>query len=351
VNCIENVHLLSRWIDESSVITTVCHVRPDGDAAGSSIAMIQYLKACRGKDAVAVFPDALPDTLKFLLEGSDALFADSDPEAAAARIKSSDLLICLDFNSLYRTEALEETIRQSGVRKVLIDHHEDPRTEEFGLCFSETAVSSTCELLYGLLLSMPDISGSAASLPGLTAAALMTGMTTDTNNFANSVHPGTLKMASELLEAGVDRESIIDHLYRSERPNRLEAQGDMLSNRMHLLPGGVACTVLDASFLERHSMREGETEGFVNLPLTVKDIRLSVLAREDTDFFRVSVRSKKGISARALARDFFHGGGHEQAAGGRIYIPADVASADQVQSYIERISARFMQEDASAVKQ
>ncbi|MBO4670704.1 MAG: DHH family phosphoesterase [Bacteroidales bacterium] len=347
----EKVPVLSGWIDGASVITTVCHARPDGDAAGSSIAMAAYLRACRGKDAVAVFPSSFPATLDFLLDGAEAIFADTDPGAAAARIQASDLLICLDFNTISRTEALEETVRSFKGRKVLIDHHEDPRTEEFSLCFSETGISSTCELLYEILLTMPDISGDASALPALTSTALMTGMTTDTNNFANSVYPGTLRMASGLLAAGVDRDSIIDHIYCSERPNRLAAQGEMLSKCMHLLPCGAACTIFDNAFMARHGLREGETEGFVNLPLAIKDVRLSVFAREDKDFFRVSVRSKKGVSARILARDFFHGGGHEQAAGGRVYIPADVASADQVESYIERITARFLQENASVAKQ
>ena len=158
-------------------------------------------------------------------------------------------------------------------------------------------------------------------------------------------------MASELLAAGVDRDAIIDHIYCSERSNRLAAQGEMLSSRMHLLPEGFACTVLDDAFLERHGLRDGETEGFVNMPLAIKTVRLSLLAREDKGFFRVSIRSKKGISARVLARDYFHGGGHEQASGGRVFIPDDVPSAAQVESYLERITARFMQENASAEKQ
>lgn len=351
MNSVENVPLLSKWIDEASVITTVCHARPDGDAAGSSMAMVHYLTACRGKDAAAIFPDTPPETISFLLEGAKVITADSDPGSAAKRISSSDLLICLDFNTISRTERMEESIRSYKGRKVLIDHHEDPRTEEFDLCFSETKVSSASELLYEILLAMPDIRSDAGRLPKPAATALMTGMTTDTNNFANSVHPGTLKMASELLAAGVDRDAIIDHIYCSERPNRLAAQGEMLSKRLHLLPEGVACTVLDDAFLERHGLRDGETEGFVNMPLAIKDIRLSLLAREDKGFFRISIRSKKGVSARALARDYFHGGGHEQASGGRVFIPEDVPSADQVGSYIEHISARFLQENACAEKQ
>ena len=340
--------IFSRWIDESRLITTICHARPDGDAAGSSMAMVSFLKEVRGKDAAAVLPDPLPRTLGFLTEGCNVLCAAADAAAAEDRISRSDLLICLDFNTPSRTEGLESALRGFKGRKVLVDHHEDPDTEAFDLCFSCTEVSSACELLYQLLLSMPDISGNASLLPPACAEALMAGMTTDTNNFANSVFPGTLKMASELLEAGVDRDKIIDRIYHCERPNRLAAQGEMLSRLMQLEPEGFAVTVLPLSFYERHELLDGETEGFVNLPLTLEGIRLSILAREDEGFFRVSLRSKKGLSARLLAKEFFHGGGHEQASGGKIFVPADVETPDKIADYIKHITARFLQEQSSA---
>ena len=341
--------ILSRWIDEANSVTTICHARPDGDAAGSSVAMESFLREMRGKDAACILPDDLPRTLGFLSEGHKVFRASRDMEAAQERIRRSDLLICLDFNTPGRTEKLEDCVRGFGGRKVVIDHHEDPEEGAFDLYFSDTQVSSTCELLYEVLCAMPDTGGLASGLPADCAAALMTGMTTDTNNFANSVFPGTLKMASELLEAGVDRDGIIRKLYRSERPNRLAAQGEMLSSLMKIEKEGYAVTVLTKDFFTRHGLLDGETEGFVNLPLSVEGVALSILAKEDGGVFRVSLRSEKGVSAKLLAKRHFHGGGHEQAAGGRILVPEDAESPEAVEDYIRQTTARFLQEQDSAI--
>ncbi len=337
---------LSSFLAGAKHISTVTHGRPDGDAAGSSASMVSYLESCRGKDAVALFPDPVPENAAFVLDGLKYI---TDRDEAAGRLQSTDLLICLDFNTLSRVEGLVDAVRAYKGPKVLIDHHEEPDTASFDLCISDTRVSSACELLYEVLLGMPDIAGDPSRLPAAAARALMTGMTTDTNNFANSVWPGTLQMASGLLAAGVDREDIIDRLYHSERPNRLAAMGEMLSGRMKILPAGGAVTVLPQSFFDRHGLLDGETEGFVNMPLALKDVRLSILAREDGDFFRVSIRSKRGTSARLLAKNFFHGGGHEQASGGRVLIPQDISCATEAEEYITGITARFLQEN-TAVK-
>jgi len=337
----KDIALLNSWIDGAKIISTVSHARPDGDTAGSSAAMASYLESCRGKDTAVLLPDPVPENAAFVLDGLKTI---TDAHEAARRLDGTDLLICLDFNTLSRVEGLEEAVRAFKGRKVLIDHHEEPDREAFDLCISETRVSSACELLYKVLLGMPDIAGDPSKLPQAAARALMTGMTTDTNNFANSVWPDTLQMASGLLAAGVDREDIIDRLYHSERPNRLAAMGEMLSERMRLLPEGGAVTILPQAFFDRHGLLDGETEGFVNLPLSVKGVRLSVLAREDGDKFRVSVRSKRGTSARMLAKNHFHGGGHEQASGGRILIPQDIADAAEAEAYVIKITARFLQE-------
>ena len=333
---------LSERIDRAHVVTTICHARPDGDAAGASVAMASWLETCRGKDSAMIFPDAAPDTLDFLYGSKLPICSHAE---TADRLSRTDLLICLDFNTPSRVEELEPLLRAFPGPKVLIDHHEEPSRSDFDLCISETCTSSTCELLFDILMNMPDVAGDASVLPQRCATALLTGMTTDTNNFANSVWPGTLQMASALLASGVDRDAVIDRLYCSERPNRLAAQGEMLDRITELLPEGAAVTVLPQSFFDRHDLRDGETEGFVNLPLAIREVRLSILAREDGDRFRVSIRSKRGISARMLAKTRFHGGGHEQAAGGRILIPDDVASPGEVDAYVRAVTARFMQEN------
>ena len=169
----------------------------------------------------------------------------------------------------------------------------------------------------------------------------MTGMTTDTNNFANSVYPSTFRMASELIEAGVDRDALLEKIYWSYRENRVRLMGYMQSEQLHILPGGTAYMLLTRDIQLRYDLREGESEGLVNVPLAIEKVRLSVLVKEDGGRFRVSVRSKKGTSAQNLAQRFFHGGGHENAAGGKI-LPEDPAPGEGLQAYVERILSGYL---------
>jgi phosphoesterase RecJ-like protein len=168
--------------------------------------------------------------------------------------------------------------------------------------------------------------------------ALLTGMTTDTNNFANSVFPSTFEMASRMLEAGVDRDGILAELYNRNRENRLRMTGHLLKDNMRIFPNGVSCIVVRRADIEEYDIREGETEGIVNMPLTLDKVRMSIFLREDEGFFRVSIRSKRGTSAFRLASTRFHGGGHEQAAGGRLYFPGDIADASMAEAFLERIT-------------
>jgi phosphoesterase RecJ-like protein len=97
--------------------------------------------------------------------------------------------------------------------------------------------------------------------------------------------------------------------------------------------------------MKKYNVEEGDTEGFVNIPLTIDGIRLSVFAKEDEGFVRISVRSKKGTSANLCAKTWFHGGGHENAAGGRLYIPKDIADINQAGDYIMNATTRFINKE------
>ena len=121
----------------ASKVCTVCHVHPDGDALGSSAAVYHYLSSL-GKEVTILLPDAQPPSLNFTLAGTRYT---SDPAEAALALQQADLLICLDFNTFSRTEALQEACQSFKGPKVLIDHHEDPEIHDFDLCFSRTDVS------------------------------------------------------------------------------------------------------------------------------------------------------------------------------------------------------------------
>lgn len=324
-------------------ICLAVHSHPDGDALGSGTALCRYLRDVRGKDCRMATPDAWPVILDFVCEGLGVLDASADISAAESLVAASDLVICLDMSGFSRAGCLEQALRDSGAKKVLIDHHLDPDTASFDLVFSETEISSASELLYRILLDMNGAS-SASFLPMGCLESLLTGMTTDTNNFANSVFPTTLTMASDLLACGVDRDAILLNIYNRYGENRVRAMGYFLHSKLKITPLGVAYIVVTAQDTRDYSLSEGDTEGFVNIPLTIGGVRLSLFLKEDAGgFFRVSIRSKKGTSAASLARKYFHGGGHECASGGRLFIPADIPSAADAESFIENATARFLQ--------
>ena len=327
-------------------VCAVSHLHPDGDAVGSLVALVAYLRARCSADVLAVVPDACPDSLSFLVPGGSLISASEEPDGALERVSSADLIVCLDFNSPSRADVLEQALRAASCPKVVIDHHPQPESDAFDLVFSDTEVSSASELLYEVLMSMPDIGGDASRLPSCAALALMAGMTTDTNNFANSVFPSTFAMASALLEAGVDRNALLSRLYNSYRENRFRAMGFFLKDSLHITPYGVAYAIFSREEMLRLGLKEGETEGFVNLPLGIAEVRMSIFLREDDGFYRVSVRSKPGCSSNALARAAFNGGGHECAAGGRLFFPGDIALREDAADYIERVTARFLQSES-----
>ena len=342
----EQINAFDAAVSRASKIVIVSHVHPDGDALGSVTSMQSFLREARGKESLVILPGPVPPNLSFITEGVD-IMAGLTPLTERA-IAEADLVIALDLNSLHRTDVLESPLRASGARKILIDHHPCPENSEFDLIFSRTDVSSACEHIYQVLMSLPDIGSDAGRLPSRCARSLMTGMTTDTNNFANSVFPSTLRMASSLLEAGVDRDSIIQSIYNSSREAKVRLWAHMLDRKLVIMDCGAAYMVLDRQERDGFGVLEGETDGLVNIPLQIRDVRLSALLTEEDGCFRVSLRSKKGVDVSRLSSAHFHGGGHVLASGGKIFFPGDISSPEEAGPYFEDITARFMREDAAA---
>ena len=335
----EAVRRLDALLESGVTVTVTAHTHPDGDALGSVSALVAYLRERRGKDAVAVLPDSPAATVRPIVPaGVPLLCFDTQPDACLARIAASDLVVLLDANGFSRTEGLQEAFEASPAPKVLIDHHIGPDTEHFQVVFSTPDVSSASELLYYTLLELPDIGGDPRRLPADTARALLTGMTTDTNNFANSVYPGTFRMAADLIAAGVDREAVLADLYNRYRENRVRVMGYLQYEAMRITPEGLAYIIASREIMDRFGVDEGETEGLVNIPLSIDRVKMSILLKENGGHFRVSIRSKKGWSARACATSHFHGGGHENASGGKLFWPGDIACREDASAYLEQVS-------------
>ena len=341
----EKIYRFNTMLESAEKIVIATHMKPDGDAVGSSMGMYHTLKLY-GKSAKITFTNPAPASISFLTEGyEDILTYEHAKDETERAILEADLIICMDFNAFHRTDTLQDVLTRSEAEKVLIDHHLAPDLESFSLVFTETEISSASELLYHVLMELPAVGGDAKRLPLEAATAIMTGMTTDTNNFMNSTYPSTLRMASSLLEAGVDRDMIIQNVYNSFKEGRIRLQGYVLKDLLNITQDGVAYIILNKETIEKYNIQEGDTEGFVNIPLSIKGVLMSIFIKEDADRVRVSIRSRKGTSANRCAKRFFNGGGHENAAGGRLYMPQDISSINDAAEYIERVTHIFMNEE------
>lgn len=338
----ENIRAFREAIQQSTRIAVVGHTHPDGDALGSCTALSLWL-AGRGKAVSCIFPDTPADNLLFILSPKvNYLYGDAHAAAARKALEACELLIQLDCNQFSRTEGLAPFLEASSAQKILIDHHLNPDRESFDIVFSTPEISSASELLYWVLKAAEGDTLGPLGLGMTIGTALMAGMTTDTNNFANSVFPSTFRMASELIAAGVNRDALLQQLYSSYRENRVRLMGYMQYEGLKVLPEGAAYMILTKDIMSRFDLREGESEGLVNVPLSIGAVKLSVLLKEDDGHFRVSVRSKKGTSAQQLAARFFHGGGHENASGGKLFIGADIANAQAAEAYVLNALKTFL---------
>lgn len=333
----ENVASLSKYIDRASDIVIVSHTSPDGDAVGSCVGLASFLKSI-GKSPCIILPNAFPTFLNNLDADGDIILYESHSDKADKAIAGADLIFCLDCSSFVRTDSMQQSLKGAKASKILIDHHTFPDTASFDLVFSELEISSTCELEYHILMATGNIEGDASRLPALTRQALFTGMTTDTNNFANSTYPSTLRMASALLESGVDREGLLNMLYNQFSEGRLRLIGHLLRDELHIVDGCFSYMLLSKQLQKEYGYTKGDVEGVVNRPLEIKDVLLSALFTEDDDFIRVSLRSKRGTAVNALASEYFNGGGHPNASGGRLYMKLEDVPAYFIESVREHLS-------------
>lgn len=302
-------------------IAITCHKSPDGDALGSTLALCHVLRRL-GKDATVVTPDMAPKALEFI-PGVRDLVVFTKHEVRARRILTeAQAIFCLDFNSLHRIDRLGEIIEPLSTTRVLIDHHLDPE-DAFDLSISFPEASSTCELVFRVLMQM----GLLRMMDRQAASCLYVGLLTDTGGFAYSCdNPEFYEIISSILRRRIDRVNLYNKAMNTFSADSLRLQGYAISEKMQLFPNqGAALIVLDKSDLDRFNYNRGDTETLVNKPLAIPGIYWSVFLREDADRIKVSCRSQGDFSVSDICSRYFNGGGHENAAGGEFYGTIDEA--------------------------
>lgn len=302
-------------LEQSRNIVITCHLSPDGDAIGSSLGLAHVLTAI-GKDVRVITPDMPPRNLMFLPGAKDIIPFTKYNEFACQLFDEADLVICLDFNSLKRVDKMEQTLSAVTAPKVLIDHHIDP--EDFAdVTISYPSMSSTCVLVFRVLcrLELLDIIDRKA------AECLYTGMMTDTGNFTyNSNDPDLYIIIAELLKKGINKDRLYSLVCNTNSDTRLRLNGYAIHKKMELFPEHQAALItLNRDELKDFDYEKGDTESLVNIPLSIPGITYSIFMRDDTEYIKVSTRSKGEFPVNRICEKYFNGGGHKNAAGGEFH--------------------------------
>ena len=309
-------NLITCWdqaITRSAGIVLATHVNPDGDTVGAMTGLGLFLRQ-QGYRVTCICPSPYPGFLEFLDNGKNVLVFSHQKEEVLRAVDEANMLVAVDVSGLLRMEELGDVLSESRAFKVLMDHHIDPVMEDFDLVFSTPQVSSSCELIFRLLSAWKP----KAVFSKEQATAFLTGIITDTNQFANSVYAETFNAASLLHRWGADSETIFSQVYQNFTLNRMHLMGYALRNIRVLPEYGAAYIVLTRDVLEAFDYRNGDTESFVNFPLAIKGIHISALFLQKEDHIKVSLRSKGAIAVNGIARQFFNGGGHYNASAGKM---------------------------------
>jgi len=320
-----SVDHVEKWFEKADRIVIVSHVSPDGDAIGSSLGLYHFLTS-QDKNVHVIVPNAFPDFLKWMPGAKDVIQYNRYKDFADKLILEADVICCLDFNVLSRIDEMEEVVKNAPGRKMIVDHHLYPG--DFArIVISHPEISSTSELVFRLICQL----GNFSDISKEGAECIYTGMMTDTGGFTyNSNNREIYLIIGELLSRGIDKDEIYRRVFNTYSEDRLRLMGYVLYDKMQVYPEfNAALITLSRAEQKKFRYVKGDTEGFVNMPLSIKNVCFSAFLREDTekDMIKISLRSVGTFPCNQVAADFFNGGGHLNASGGEFYGPMEEAIA------------------------
>lgn len=290
-----------------------CHTNADGDALGSTLALRKAL-VNQGKSAMVITPDLPPTYFAWMPDYKYIQTYEKEPQECDRYLEQADVILVLDYNDIKRVKSLGDKIASLSEKKtVMIDHHLDPQLKA-DVTFSYPEASATCELVYHVLVS----AGMEQYIDVEVATALYTGILTDTGGLSyNSSNPELYLIVAELLRKGIDKPMIHENIFNNKTIRRLKLLGYTLGRKLKRIEKyPLTLMTLDAKELEQYGYHTGDTEGFVNYPLQVKDVIATAFIMERPDGVKISLRSKLDFPVNEFSAKYYGGGGHLNAAGG-----------------------------------
>lgn len=309
-----NLAELKELLAQPQKIVITTHHKPDGDALGSSLGLWHYLKQ-KQHEVVVITPTDYPNFLHWMPGNDEVIIFTEKKEVSAALIAQADLVFCLDFNSLSRINEMGELVGVSSAKKIMIDHHLDP--EDFDdFRHWRTSACSAAQLVYEFIA---ELLGDKNSITPKVATCLYTGIMTDSGSFSFPSTTSTVhRVAADLIDLGADNSAIYQLVHHHASENRLRFLGYCLSEKLEILREyNTALITVSKADLNRFNIDTGDTEGVVNYALSIDGIRLAAFIIERTDKIKLSLRSSGTFPANEICKNYFHGGGHRNAAGGQ----------------------------------
>ena len=289
----------AQMLRDAQTVVLTSHIRPDGDAIGSTLGLMHVLRA-QGKEVRILIDDEIPRIFS-ILPGVDQIERPIESQRYTA-----DLLVVCDVE-LGRTGASVSAV--DAVRLLNIDHHVTNDEKAEHLCLNPKA-AATCEIVYDLVRIL-------GIMPMLDAAVcLYTGMATDTGFFRfSNTTPHTMRAAADLLEIGV-KPNIVSTAMEMKSYDEVMAQVRAIRNLEMFFDGRVAAVFID----EERAREVTTTEGLLDELRVIEGTQIVFFMKWlEKDTYRISMRSK-GTNVSRIAQKF-DGGGHIRAAGCTIHAP------------------------------
>ncbi len=309
-----DIQAIKTLLQTPNNIVIIPHKNPDSDAIGSTLALWHYLKN-KGQQAIIVAPNDYPDFLKWMPSETEIIKFDTQKEEAQKHIEDANVIFTLDFNDLSRIGEMSTVVAKSEATFIMIDHHQQP-ADYAKFTYSDTRMSSTCEMVYNFICFL----GDEATITADMASCLYSGIMTDTGSFRFSATTSTThRVIASLMDKGAKNSEIHNAIYDTNSLSKLQLLGCALKNLVVLEEYNTVFITLSKQELLQHDFRKGDTEGFVNYGLSLKGIKFATIFIENLQepYVKISLRSKGDFSVNEFARTHFNGGGHTNAAGGR----------------------------------
>lgn len=318
---------LKSLLNSPKKVVIVGHKNPDGDAVGACLGLWHFLKN-RNHEAQVILPNDYPHFLKWLPGNDSVMIFEQESNKAKEKLKEAEVIFTLDFNALNRTGGMEEPLQEASADFVMIDHHQQPDTYAV-VTYSDVQMSSTSEMVYHCIQFL----GGEKEVNKDIATNLYAGIMTDTGSFRfPATSAETHRVIAALIDAGANNSEIHQNIFDTNSPDRMKLLGVALNNMVLLPEYKAAYITLSQEELDANHFKKGDTEGFVNYPLSIEGIRFSTIFIENKQesITKISFRSKGDFSVNEFARAHFNGGGHINAAGGR----SDASLKETVKEFI-----------------